>query len=87
MGRDNRFLCPADARPLGAGRGQPDRGRLQRRLVLPAGVATGDPSKLASSTLGFAGGAPWLVQYGYGGAPTPYGVDPDYACGRPVLVP
>jgi hypothetical protein len=44
----------------------------------------GDPSRLASSMLGFAGGTPWLVQYGYGGAPTPYGVDPDYACGRPV---
>jgi hypothetical protein len=47
----------------------------------------GDPSKLASSSLGFAGGVPWLVQYGYGGAPPPYGIDPDYACGRPVLVP
>jgi hypothetical protein len=44
----------------------------------------GDPSKLASSTLGFANGTPWLVQYGYGGAPTPYGIDPDYACGKPV---
>lgn len=44
----------------------------------------GDPSLLASSTLGFAGGTPWLVQYGYGGAPTPFGVDPDYACGQPV---
>jgi hypothetical protein len=44
----------------------------------------GDPSRLVSSTLGFAGGTPWLVQYGYGGVPTPFGVDPDYACGRPV---
>ncbi|HTT90320.1 MAG TPA: hypothetical protein VMF65_12270 [Acidimicrobiales bacterium] len=44
----------------------------------------GDPSKLVSSTLGFAGGMPWLVQYGYGGAPPPYGIDPDYACGQPV---
>jgi hypothetical protein len=50
-----------------------------QRALMP-----GDPSKLASSTLGFAGGAPWLVQYGYGGAPTPFGVDPDYACGQPV---
>ncbi len=51
-----------------------------QRALLP-----GDPSRLASSTLGFAGGAPWLVQYGYGGAPIPFGVDADYACGEPVL--
>jgi hypothetical protein len=42
----------------------------------------GDPSLTVSTTLGFAGGTPWLVQYGYGGAPTPDGIDPDYACGR-----
>ena len=42
----------------------------------------GDPSTVRSTTLGFAGGVPWLVQYGYGGAPTPYGIDPDYACSR-----
>jgi hypothetical protein len=42
----------------------------------------GDPSTLRSTTLGFAGGVPWLVQYGYGGPPTPYGIDPDYACAR-----
>ncbi len=40
----------------------------------------GDPSMLSSPYIGFAGGAPWLVQYGYGGVPTS-GVDPDYACG------
>jgi hypothetical protein len=40
----------------------------------------GDPSRLSSASIGFAGGAPWLVQYGYGGAATPDGVDPDYAC-------
>jgi len=42
----------------------------------------GDPSRLVSSAIGFAAGTPWLVQYGYGGAPPPDGVDPDYACGR-----
>jgi hypothetical protein len=42
----------------------------------------GDPSTLRSTTLGFAGGVPWLVQYGYGGPPAPYGIDPDYACAR-----
>jgi hypothetical protein len=40
----------------------------------------GDPSTLSSTYIGFAGGVPWLVQYGYGGVPTS-GVDPDYACG------
>ncbi len=39
----------------------------------------GDPTTLTSSSLGFAGGAPWLVQYGYGPGSNP--VDPDYACG------
>jgi hypothetical protein len=39
----------------------------------------GDPSKLSSTYMGFAGGAPWLVQYGYGtGVESP--VDLDYAC-------
>jgi hypothetical protein len=42
-------------------------------------VLAGDPSRLSSSAIGFAGGVPWLVQYGYDGG-TPRGVDPDYAC-------
>ena len=41
----------------------------------------GDPSTLASASIGFAGGVPWLVQYGYDGATPPDGVDPDYTCG------
>jgi hypothetical protein len=45
-----------------------------QRALLP-----GDPSELSSASIGFADGVPWLVQYGYGGAPR--GVDPDYACG------
>jgi hypothetical protein len=41
----------------------------------------GDPSTLSSASIGFAGGVPWLVQYGYDGATPPDGVDPDYSCG------
>jgi hypothetical protein len=39
----------------------------------------GDPSSLGSTSIGFAGGVPWLVQYPY--APSPVPVDPDYSCG------
>jgi len=40
-------------------------------------MAPGDPSTLSSASIGFADGAPWLVQYGYGYGPP---VDPDYSC-------
>jgi hypothetical protein len=42
----------------------------------------GDPSSLSSAYIGFAGGEPWLVQYGYSGtAGVPFGgIDPDYSC-------
>jgi hypothetical protein len=45
-------------------------------------LAPGDPSSLFSTYIGFAGGEPWLVQYGYGtvGAAPPTGIDPDYSC-------
>jgi hypothetical protein len=46
-----------------------------QRALLP-----GDPSLLSSRSIGFAGGAPWLVQYGYG-ASVRGSVDPDYSCG------
>jgi hypothetical protein len=45
-------------------------------------MSPGDPSKLSSASLGFAHGVPWLVQYGYGGAPSPDGIDPDFACAK-----
>jgi hypothetical protein len=41
-------------------------------------LAPGDPSTLASADIGFAGGTPWLVQYGISSGPVP--VDRDYAC-------
>ena len=44
-------------------------------------LSPGDPSTMASASIGFAGGVPWLVQYGYDGATAPDGVDPDYSCG------
>ncbi|MGH9104829.1 MAG: hypothetical protein ACRDZX_03140 [Acidimicrobiales bacterium] len=40
----------------------------------------GDPANYRSSSLGFAGGVPWLSQYGYSNAEV-HPVDPDYACG------
>jgi hypothetical protein len=43
-------------------------------------LAPGDPAKLNSASIGFAGGVPWLVQYGYAnGVSVP--IDPDYSCG------
>jgi hypothetical protein len=47
----------------------------QRALV------AGDPSKLYSTSIGFADGVPWLVQFGYGGNGGPTNIDPDYSCG------
>ncbi len=43
-------------------------------------LSPGDPSTLKSGSIGFAGGVPWLVQYGYANyAPTR--IDVDYSCG------
>ncbi|MGH9106746.1 MAG: hypothetical protein ACRDZX_13110 [Acidimicrobiales bacterium] len=42
-------------------------------------LSAGDPSTLRSAYIGFAGGAPWLVQYAYRPGPNP--IDPDYSCG------
>jgi hypothetical protein len=43
-------------------------------------LSAGDPSTLRSGPIGFAGGVPWLVQYGYANyAPTH--IDVDYSCG------
>jgi hypothetical protein len=43
-------------------------------------LSPGDPSTLKSGPIGFAGGVPWLVQYGYASyAPTQ--LDVDYSCG------
>jgi hypothetical protein len=47
-----------------------------QRAVLP-----GDPSTLRSTSIGFADGVPWLVQFGYAGNGGPDNVDPDYSCG------
>lgn len=47
-----------------------------QRAVLP-----GDPRTLRSTSIGFADGVPWLVQFGYGANGGPTNVDPDYSCG------
>ena len=58
---------------LGRRRGQPER----RAITAPSRTANGHwrratPRTLSSAPIGFAGGVPWLVQYGYAGyAPTP----------------
>jgi hypothetical protein len=43
-------------------------------------LSAGDPSTLKSGPIGFAGGVPWLVQYGYA-AYSPTLLDVDYSCG------
>jgi len=55
-------------------------GELSAQAYCQRALMPGDPSSLASASIGFAGGSPWLVQYGYGSS-VPLGVDPDYACG------
>jgi len=45
-------------------------------------VVPGDPSTLSSTSIGFADGVPWLVQFGYEGNGGPTNIDPDYSCGR-----
>lgn len=46
-------------------------------------ASAGNPKDLKSSALGFANGAPWLVQYGYGTSGVLVNPDPDFACGPP----
>jgi hypothetical protein len=43
-------------------------------------LSAGDPSTLRSGPIGFAGGVPWIVQYGYS-AYAPTRLDVDYSCG------
>jgi hypothetical protein len=55
-------------------------GRYSARSYCERALSPGDPWTLGSSSIGFAQGVPWLVQYGYGaGSPTP--IDRDYSCG------
>jgi hypothetical protein len=56
-------------------------GQFSAQSFCQRALAPGDPSTLASASIGFAGGVPWLVQYGYDGDTAPDGVDPDYSCG------
>jgi hypothetical protein len=62
-----------------AGAGSLGSGYYSAQSYCIRALSPGDPSTLASASIGFAGGVPWLVQYGYGGgSPTP--IDFDYSC-------
>jgi hypothetical protein len=61
-----------------AGAGSLAGGYLSAESYCQRALVPGDPSSLASSYIGFAGGPPWLVQYAYELVPFP--VDRDYAC-------
>jgi hypothetical protein len=62
-----------------AGAGSLSSGYYSAQSYCVRALAAGDPSTLGSASIGFAGGVPWLVQYGYGGgSPTP--IDSDYSC-------
>jgi hypothetical protein len=71
---------PPEAPPLWvAGAANLSGGYYSAQSYCQRALAPGDPSSLGSAWIGFAGGVPWLVQYGYrAGSPTP--VDPDYSC-------
>jgi hypothetical protein len=72
---------PTGGRPIWvAGAGHLSGGYYSALSYCIRALSPGDPSSLGSASIGFAGGVPWLVQYGYGGgSPTP--IDPDYSCG------
>jgi hypothetical protein len=71
---------PPQAPPLWvAGASNLSGGYYSAQSYCQRALVPGDASSLGSSWIGFAGGVPWLVQYGYGArSPTP--VDPDYSC-------
>jgi hypothetical protein len=52
-------------------------GKYSAQAYCARALSPGDASTLYSSSIGFAGGAPWLVQYGYG---TSIDIDSDYSC-------
>ncbi len=57
-----------------------DNGYYSAQSYCQRALLPGDPSTLRSGPIGFAGGVPWLVQYGYSTfAPTR--LDVDYSCG------
>ena len=72
---------PAQAPPLWvAGASGLGGGYYSAQSYCQRALSPGDPSSLGSAWIGFAGGVPWLVQYGYAeGSATP--VDADYSCG------
>ncbi len=79
-GRITGSYVPPGGPPIWvAGAGPLNGGYYSARSYCVRALSPGNASSLASASIGFAGGLPWLVQYGYGGgAPTP--VDSDYSC-------
>ena len=72
------YLPPAPVPIWVAGATSLGNGYYSAQSYCQRALSPGDPSTLASTTIGFAGGAPWLVQYPY--APGAVPVDNDYAC-------
>jgi hypothetical protein len=79
-GRITGSYVPSGSTPIWvAGAGPLSGGYYSARSYCARALSPGDPSSLASASIGFAGAVPWLVQYGYGGgSPTP--IDSDYSC-------
>jgi hypothetical protein len=79
-GRITGSYVPSGHPPIWvAGAGALSGGYYSAQEYCVRAVSPGDPSTLGSAAIGFAGGVPWLVQYGYGGgSPTP--IDSDYSC-------
>ena len=79
-GRITGSYVPSGHPPIWvAGAGPLSGGYYSAQAYCVRAVSPGDPSSLSSVAIGFADGAPWLVQYGYGGgSPTP--IDFDYSC-------
>jgi hypothetical protein len=54
--------------------------QFSARAYCQRALEPGDPATLKSTSIGFAAGTPWLVQYGYQ-AGNAHPVDPDFSCG------
>jgi hypothetical protein len=72
------YLPPAPVPIWVAGATSLGNGYYSAQSYCQRALSPGDPSTLASTAIGFAGGAPWLVQYPYSPGAVP--VDNDYAC-------
>ena len=60
------YLPPGGSPIWVAGAGALSGGYYSAQSYCVRALSPGDPTSLGSASIGFAGGAPWLVQYGYG---------------------